>query len=395
MRKIFLALLAILPLLILAPRALAQNTLPLNIRQDKIVTLEEDEVVDKDYFATGDVVEILGTVNGDVYTAGGQVTVDGTVNGDLLVAGGDIRIRGTVTQDVRTAGGQIRIDGDIGRNVTALGGNVDITESANIEGNLVTGTGNLIIDGSIGGDVTAGTGTLTISGNVGGDVQAGVGQFRVTSQGNVDGNVTYWSEEEATISDDSVVGGEVTKNDPKKTVGLKDTENLQNELASASRKFASFVRIISFLAALLIGLVMVKLYPKYMMNTSKAISKMPWRVLAVGIVLLITIPILSVLLLVTLVGIPTALILMATYVIYLYLAKIYIAYWIGEILLKKADKKVSAGWVMFLGLIVYYLITFIPILGGLITLFTLFFGVGAAAIACREAYNSAKEKNII
>ena len=54
----------------------------------KISSVPAGEVINRDYFAYGESVEISGTVNGDVYAVGGQVLVDGTINGDLLAAAG-------------------------------------------------------------------------------------------------------------------------------------------------------------------------------------------------------------------------------------------------------------------------------------------------------------------
>src|SRR5687767_13900949 len=69
------------------------------------VYLSKGEIINHDYFAAGNTVNLSGTVNGDAYIAGGNVTVDGTVNGDLLAAGGNVTILGKVTGNVRTAGG--------------------------------------------------------------------------------------------------------------------------------------------------------------------------------------------------------------------------------------------------------------------------------------------------
>src|SRR5262245_39250872 len=75
----------------------------------KHVIVPAGQVINRDYFAFGEIVEISGTVNGDVYAAGAHVAVDGTVNGDLLAAGGTVAISGTVARDARVAGGQVTI----------------------------------------------------------------------------------------------------------------------------------------------------------------------------------------------------------------------------------------------------------------------------------------------
>lgn len=103
----------------------------------KSVILQRNQVVNNDYFASGDTVTISGTVNGDAYIAGGTVIVDGVIDGDLLVAGGIVIISGTVTNDVRAVGGDITVGGKVGRNVTIVGGSALITDTAQINGSLV------------------------------------------------------------------------------------------------------------------------------------------------------------------------------------------------------------------------------------------------------------------
>src|SRR3989344_6092573 len=129
MKKNVFAILAFL--LLLTPSVIAAQGFGNEPEPKKITVLAPDEVVNKDYFAAGEIVEISGTVNGDVYAAGGQVYVDGVVNGDLLVAGGTVTISGEVTQNVRAAGGQITVTGNIGRNTTIAGGNIELTNTAN------------------------------------------------------------------------------------------------------------------------------------------------------------------------------------------------------------------------------------------------------------------------
>src|SRR3989344_7228032 len=86
--KRFIITVLVLATFVTTSIAYAQDLQRPDFRQEEIVTLAKDEVIDRDFFGAGQVVEINGTVNGDVYAAGGEVTVSGVVNGDVLVAGG-------------------------------------------------------------------------------------------------------------------------------------------------------------------------------------------------------------------------------------------------------------------------------------------------------------------
>ncbi len=65
-------------------------------RMGSNVVVGSDEVVDRNFFASGQNVTISGTINGDLYATGGTIIIDGVVNGDVLVAGGVVRITGKV-----------------------------------------------------------------------------------------------------------------------------------------------------------------------------------------------------------------------------------------------------------------------------------------------------------
>jgi len=178
------------------------------------VVLEKNEVVDRDYFAGGEEVKILGVVNGDLYVGGGLVVINGKVSGDVIVGGGKVEINGEVTQDVRVVGGDLVVKGKIGGNLTAVGANVVVNDSAQLAGSVVAVGGNVTIEAPVPGDVVAGAGSLVINSEVGGNVTAALGELRLESEAGVGGNLTYWSENEAKIDEGVVIAGVVEQKMP-------------------------------------------------------------------------------------------------------------------------------------------------------------------------------------
>lgn len=366
----------------------------------KEVVLEADEVVDKDYFAGGEVVRIFGIVNGDAYVAGGQVTFDGVVNGDLLVAGGQVNISGEVTQDVRVVGGQVIINADIGRNLTVVGGNVDIAESAKIAGSIAVGAGNLNLNAPVGGDVNAGVGNLVISSEVAGDVTAGASKVSLNPKAVIGGDFEYWSEEEANIATGAVVTGEVTKMDPKTTFkefefDEEKLEESKKAIAVAKKGIGGVFKAVSFVSALIVGLLLVTFYPKYSQEVVSTLSKRPLASLGVGLVAVFITPFAILLLLVTVIGMPLAFILFAGYLIYFYLAKIAVALWLGKAATGLINKKMRLGWMFVLGLVILYVFRLIPVISVLVWILTLLFGLGAMLLACKVTYDLARKKEVV
>jgi hypothetical protein len=304
--KKFVVIFAALPLLFLAPASVVLGNS--DDKETKVVTVPVGEVINRDHIAVGDVVEISGTVNGDVYAFAGQVLVDGTVNGDLITAAGAITVSGTVSQDLRAAGGTITINGSIKRNITVGGGVVEITDDARIGGSILGGTGTINIAAPVGGNVKIGSGALTISNKINGDLEAGVEDLRLTSKAAVTGDLTYWSEKDASIDDKAVVSGEVTKKKPPAGFGPKF-----GPVVSGFSGFRIFSAIVGFISTLIIGLLLIKFFPNFGRSAASNLSSRPWASLGLGFAAFILTPIIGLILLVTLVGIPLALILGALY----------------------------------------------------------------------------------
>jgi cytoskeletal protein CcmA (bactofilin family) len=357
----------------------------------KIVSLPKDQTIDKDYFAAGDRVEISGTVNGDVYAAGGQVVIDGTINGDLIAAGGTVEVSGNVTQDARVAGGQVNISGQIGRNLTIGGGNVEIANNAILGGSLVAGAGNLNVRAPIAKDIKAGAGNLVIANIVEGDVEAGVGTLRLSSNGRVNGDLNYYSNDPVSIAPDATVSGKVTFNQTPEYEGPK-----ASDVAKGLAGVAAFFKLISLVSTLILGLLLVYLFPKFTEEVSENIQRRPWASLVVGILVLILSPIIFLVLLITVFGIPLAFFFLFLFLASLYITRIFALYFLGDFILERLKRdKLGGAWKFVVGMFAYYLITLIPIIGELIAFVVLLFGLGSSLITKKEIYSALRKKNTI
>lgn len=360
--------------------------------ENKNVVLSKDQVINRDYFATGDNITLSGTVNGDAYIAGGNVIIEGVVNGDLLAAGGNVNIRGKVRDDVRVAGGQITITGEVGRNITALGGSVNIADSANVTGSLTAGTGSLSVFAPIGKEANFGAGQATIGNTINGDVQAGVGQLTMTSNAKVLGNLTYWSEETARIDPGAEVSGATTHNLPP---APRKVEIDEAKGAAALAGIGSVFNILSFLAALVVGLLLITFMPVYSQQTANLILQKPFLSLGVGFLAILLAPFIFIVLLITIIGIPLNLILLSGLLIFIYLAKIFVSIAIGQKVLLLLSKKAALGWAFVLGLFIYYVLTLIPILGFVFWMIAGLIGVGAILLERKYVYSDLRKKHLI
>jgi cytoskeletal protein CcmA (bactofilin family) len=378
--------------------AIAQNELEY-IRTPKdseeLIVLEEDEVIDRDFITAGETVELYGTVNGDVYAAGGRVVVRGTINGDLLVAGGQVIIDGVVTQDVRVFGGDVNIRGDIGKNLTFGAGDVYIAGPANIAGSIVAGAGNVEIEGTVAGNILMGAGNLIISGDVGGDIDAGAGAFRLSPTATVGGHIAYWSEEDASISEGATVTGAVKKIEQNKDLTTPDMTKIKEGMYKAKHSASKVLLTVKFIAAVVTGLLLQRLLPGFFARSAEAVSNKTLGALGLGFLVLFMTPIALILLLITVIGAPLFLIVLFKYILEIYFAKIAVSFWAGERILGAMGSKDRRGWALVTGLVAYYILANLPIIGGFTKILSLLIGLGAIVIACRNMWKDARSRGVV
>lgn len=350
--------------------------------------LPTGRTIDRDYVAGGELVEISGTVHGDVYAAGAQILVDGAIEGDLLAAGGTVMIVGTVTQDVRVVGGQVTIGGEIGRNVTVAGGHVELLPSALLHGNLVAAGGNVEIAAAVEQDVKVAAGKSLLSNRIGGDATLAAGSIRLTSKAAIDGDLVYWSEWPASVDEQASIGGRVAQK-PLPAVPSS------REVFMAFAGLKLILTAAGFLSSLVLGLLLFRFYPHSMERASDHLLEQPFASLGVGLLVAVLTPLMIAFFAATLVGIPLALMLLCWYVLILYVSRIAVIAFAGRLLFDQAGVRSHPRWGFLVGLILYYALTLLPIVGWIMTFLTVLLGTGALVRTKRDVYASAEAQGLV
>lgn len=387
MKKLFFPVVLFILFLVLAIPTFASNG-------DSIKTLPRGETITGDYFAAGDQVNINGTVQGDAYVAGGNVTIDGTIDGDLLVAGGNVIINGTIGQDIRAFGGDITVSADqVGGSITTAGGNVRIVSPTSITKNLVAASGNLDISAPITGNANLAGGNIRISSNVDGNVQAATEQLSLTEGATIGGNLTYWSQNKVNIDEGASVSGNIEQ----KEATFQGRSEVTKGLQDAGKAFGVGFKIFSLIVSLAFALIFFYLLPELSKSVTSLIGKRPGMSALIGFLTLILTPIIGIILLITIVGIPFSLIIMFAYFIILFFGKIFFSVFLGQKVMyyiTKNDRQ-NTFWVVLVGIVVYSIITLIPVIGTIVSFIAVIIGTGALLIAKKNFYLAFRKKNLI
>ncbi len=360
----------------------------------KTTTLPENETINRDYFAGNERVIISGIVNGDIYSAGAEVTFDGTTSSDLITMGGNITISGQIDGDVRLAGGNVTFSGaEIAGNVTVAGGDVLIDQATNIGGSIVALGGNLQFMGPIGKNLVVAGGNVTVGNSINGDIWSpGVGSLRLMNGASVNGQLTYTSSEEALISDGATVSGVTERREP--PVDKQDANEAAGKGMAGLAGLFLFILLGDLLMSILLGLALVFFMPNFVIRAAgKAITSVGNSFL-IGLVVAIVAPIALLLFMLTLVGIPLALALFVIFFLVLWFAKVLGSIALGRRILtvKKTESSYKA---VFLGVVLYFVLGIIPVIGSLLQGFIALTGLGSLAISKKEYYNELRTKKIL
>jgi cytoskeletal protein CcmA (bactofilin family) len=349
--------------------------------QADVILVEEGGSFHGDYFAAGSSVEIAGDIYGDAYIAAGQIIVDGTIHGDLLILCGGADITGHVTGSVRLLGGQANISGKIDKNVTVVAGNVQLTPSGHIGGNIVVAAGNADLSGVVNHDAKLLCFNMRYSSRVDGNVSAYAGEVKVTSKGYIGGSFSYRSNDPATIDDRATIKGGVVYH-PSIIHNLTELPWLKG-IIIGSKILAA---LMNFLFTMAFGWILIRLFPSKLSKTIDVLNKKPLSCVFAGLVMLVVLPILCVLLLITVLGAPFALALLALNILGFYTAKIFVILWLTS----KGLHMMHMHWgklvCLALGLLLYYAVSAIPFIGFIITVAFVLLGVGAIVLAQAEKH---------
>ncbi len=336
-----------------------------------------NETVTGDLYLFGGDVDIDGTVRGDVIVSAGAFNLTGTVVGSLSVVAGTITIDGSVDRSLRVAGGDVSIGGEIGGDVVVAGGAVTIEDTASVAGDLIVAGGDVEVLGPIAGDIRGNVGSLTIDAPVGGSVEVHADDIRLRPRARVGGDLDYTSRNAANIDDGATVTGVRRQTEPDR---FYPGDNFASWFASA---------IFRLLCALFAGVVIVLLLPRAAATVADGVRASPASSFVLGLLLLFLIPILAVILLVTVVGIPIALILLVSYICILYLSQIFLGLALGRIVLPQSWDTTGRGYnllAMALGVVVLTGLRLIPLpfVGTFIASITAIFGLGAIILGPRR-----------
>lgn len=251
---------------------------------------------------------------------------------------------------------------------------------------VITG-GAVVPPGQTAGDVVVVDGTVTIAGHATGDVVSVSGPVRVS--GRVDGDLITVSDR-AILAPSARVGGDLRYGDesPVLARGARVGGEVSNEdWADATNGWGWVSGFAWWLAVsvstLIVGLLLVWLAPGALSAGERAVREHVGATVGWGVAIAIGVPLLAVLALVTLVGIPLGLALLLALIPVLLVAYTTGAWIVGRRVLRSRSAGPWAALVAGWGLL--RVLALIPVVGALVGLAATVVGLGALAVALWQA----------
>ena len=331
--------------------------------------------VASDLYAFGGGVDVQADVEGDLVAGGGRVVNARRVQGNLIVAAGSVEIGGAVMRNVRAAGGAVTISGRVVRNLNAGGGTVVVTPEAVIEGRARLVGGEVRMDGTVAKKLYAAGAVVVIGGEVQEDVELVAQEIEVLPTARIKGNLTYWSPRDARISPKAKIQGAITHNLPE----------LPRALARTGAALITVSRLLFVAGLIVTGIALFLLFPGFTRMASQTVGSDPVKSLGLGALLCVTVPVLAILTMFTILGIPLGLILFLAYLASLLVGFLVAAFFLGDVfarafLPRARHSKLVRVLCLVVALGIMALINQLPYVGGPLMAVAVLIGLGAMSL---------------
>ena len=322
----------------------------------------EAKEINSFHMVSDDKVTFEDTVNGDSAIAGNLVDIIGNIDGIGFIAGQTINVNGNLEYGF-LAGQNVNINGQISKNIYAAGETITLSKDANIGKDLFLAGNSINLNGNIQRNINIYASTVTIKKGttINGNITIEASNIKVEDGTSIKGTLKYNEDAKNDISDNSNIG-KTTTYEITKDEGFNTSEILS-----------------SILNMILVFLSITIIIPKTLDKTNEIYKKKNnnyIKNIGIGFLILICVPLISLILLASNIGVYLGLILVALYAIAIYLSFIIAGYILGNLILVKLMKLNTNKYLSgIIGIILLKILMVIPVLSTIICLIAITLGL--------------------
>jgi hypothetical protein len=264
-------------------------------------------------------------------------------------------------------GGNVDITEPLEGGLTAAGGN--ITVSAPVNGNARLAGGKITITGAIKGTLKVAGGHIVIDAPVGADASIAGGKLELGPNARIAGSLTFR-------------GGELIRDPAAQVTGTVEHTTGRKHHDYEFSPFGRYGRGWIWTAGLmLLAAIIAGAFPGPTRRMAEELRAHPWTAPLIGFIALTCIPIAAVIVMITVIGIPVALLALMGYAVLLLVGYVWLSVVVGGLLLDrfKADVAGQTVWrvgAAVLAVLALGLLARLPIVGPFVAFVALIIGVG-------------------
>jgi cytoskeletal protein CcmA (bactofilin family) len=255
--------------------------------------------------------------------------------------------------------------------VRAAGGKIRVARGARLNDSATFAGGSIEVEGEIRDRLRAFGETIILNGTIGGDVELAGESIRIGPDARIAGRVEYRTGGDIQVDPAAQVSG-----------GVMEVDREKKWLRKVGHGAAIVGGITVSLGMVLIGALLILAMPRFSREAAGNVQARPLQSLGMGCIMLIGVPFAIIVLLITIIGIPLAILLGFAYALLLLLGYLIAAIFVGDFALGKVGTaKLDSVWwralFMFLALIALAIVKQLPLIGGLAVFLLFLAGIGA------------------
>src|SRR4051812_14708190 len=336
-----------------------------------------EAIINGDYFGAGEAASPVRPVDGDAFIVAPYVNLTQPVAGDVLVAGSGVTVGAPVAGDLYAMGSSVLLESTVARNVRIAGGRVEIGTRGQVSGKTTLTGGRVTVLGKAGHQLTVFAERVTLDGEVDGNVTIAARTLTLGPHTKITGRLTYRGSVPAQRDPAAIITG-----------GMNYLSfDFEEETFQPVAKVVAWVGVIAFTVGLfVIGTLAIILSPDWTQHMSRLGRHRPMSSLGLGLGAIVCLPIAVVLLMVSIVGIPLALMLLMAWPMILLLGYLAGVMTVSDAIAgPKAGAKGRRVFVLAMGLGIMLLFARVPFAGWGIGMLLVVLGIGAMALLAMGA----------
>ena len=340
------------------------------VKSDDFIYVAKDEVVEGNLYFGSKSITIEGEVLGDVIGVSPNIQINGHITGDLISASQNIQVNGQIDGNIRVLATLTTISGNVNKNLNFAGESLILENNSTIGQDVLIAASNTELKGKIKGNAHGMSSNLLILGSIDKDVDVlldkakrknYVNTLKIGEQAEIGGKLTYRAGKEAIIETENIKG-EILRKEP-------DVSN--------KPKFDFSSLIYSLLSLFVLSIILRALFKEQLKKIKRALIEKNIKLSGYGVLFLFATPIIVLFLMISIIGLPIAIIILIIWGLILYLSKVVVAMALGDYIFRKLKKqKIHAYIRILVGLVIVCVFVRIPYIGWVFSLLIAILGMG-------------------